>query len=269
MKNEVQEIDLLELFLKGFLFVKTNIKFLFIFALAGTILGISYYYFKPQRFTQEITGYSTTIEPEILKESFNKFSNSLYIDELQNQSEDESVVRSLQSITEVEIQDINAENAHLIKIIFTSAKELSGSIFSELIETNLSDNPYITRRIANKKANLESIISFIDTEIQNIQQRNNNNKTSGTILLNNEETPTSLYIQKKEYEEDLNNIQPFIIAGISKPQESGVSLLTLLFGGAFLGLFIALSINILKALNRITKNIEYKSPGLFLYNKTA
>ncbi len=251
MDKEVKEIDLLDLFVQSFIFIKTNFKTLLIFALAGAILGLAYYYFKPKKYSQEIIGYSTITEPQIIKESFLELISPAYRNNLKTKANNEIIASNIEAISKVEISDHN----DLIKILFTVKKPISGNALPDILNIHLSNNVYINKSFNLKRANLESIISFIDTEIKAKQSLLDiSDKFSGTILLGSEETPTSLFIKKQEYEEQLSFLEPFVITVIGELKNSGPSLIILAFVGAFLSTFVFISIKILQSLNKLTNS---------------
>lgn len=271
MNKEVQEIDLLDLFLKAFVFIKNNLVSILIFGAIGALLGATYSFLRPEKYSQEIVGFSTIIEPEVIKESLSELASPDYREDLSGKTNDETLIGNINSIKNIEISDLNNPEKKVLKLSISSTLPIVSEELRDIIDFNLAGNKYILTTIENKKNRIEEIIIFLEKEIKLKQEAlAAASNAKGTFLLNSEETPTSLYIKKKEYEEELSFLCPFVISKIGEPKPANrASLPLLLVLGGFFGCLSVIIFKAIKAIDSLSKELPEKRTNLFVYEKSA
>lgn len=157
-----------------------------------------------------------------------------------------------------------------MKIKFTCSKAVSEQNLSNITELCLSQNEYINKKVNDKIRSHKNVIHFIEKEIEYKQTKLNKVIQSGnTVFLGNDETATSLYKEKVNYEDELQYLEPQTITSISKPTDTSTSPVIITFTGLILGILLIVIIHTIKGLNSITGNSTPKDVNIFVYDKTA
>lgn len=271
MKKEVQEIDLLDLFLKTFVFIKKNIVSFLMFGAIGAMLGATYSFIRPEKFSIEIVGFSTVIDTEVIKETICEMASPEYKKNLSKKTNNEKFIRNISAISGIDISELQNSKKKILKLTFYSSQPFESETLQDIIGYNLSENHYISTIIENQKNKIKGIIIFLEKEIKLKQEALAvASDTKATILVNTNETPASLFIMKKEYEEELSFLSPFVVSKIGEPKvANSASLPFLLAFGGFLGCFLVVFFHAIKAINKLSKALPEKTSAPFVYEKSA
>lgn len=269
MSENVKEIDLLALFIRFYQFCKTKFKILFIAGIIGGGAGIAIYFFLPDNYKYEISGVTTEISADIIQKTINSsekfFSNPT--DSLLKELEvPNTLLKKVKSISaSVEGEETDQLNISLITNSPISKKDAELLIFSIL-----KRNSYIQDMLNIKKDQIEKIIGFLDDQIENYDQLPTKVLSEEGILIQGEETPTALFLKKKQYEFKLNYLQPVVINNfpvLPEPTKSPVLLFCII--GSMLLLIVVFIYFIGTKLNHMVINMNKQNLSVINYNKSA
>ncbi|OFX22966.1 MAG: hypothetical protein A2041_00410 [Bacteroidetes bacterium GWA2_31_9b] len=265
------EIDLLEFFLKIFLFIKKNFWVLFLSVFIGGTLGFSAKFFTQNHYKSSLVINTYTISENFIIEYINNL-NSIIKDENYNYLSEKM---KIDSSLLVSIKEIKAESAYDEKekkklgylTIFVNVN--NNQILEQLskgILNYINNEPYAKNEIEIYIENNKNLISKIDEEIKKIEVLQEMN-----IFQNQNNADVNIYNSQKSFQNELLElikekqnrekslkfavpfriIQDFTI--YQKPVSKTISYT--LIGGIIFG-FLALFFLIIKNLNNQIKNLE-------------
>jgi hypothetical protein len=270
MGDNVKEIDLLVLFLRFFQFCKYRFWYIFIAGFLGGILGITVYFLYPQTYLYTISAESTEIPVDIIEKTINT-SSKLFTKKIDSLSFSglnipNRITGRIKSLT---AQKDNTEPQKIeIKLITTSpvSKKDVGTLLSDI----LNNNSYIKERIELRKSEYEKIISFIDGQIAaNTVLPDKIAKDQG-ILVQGSETPTSLFLKRKQYEYSLNYLEPLVIDNFPMlPENPAPSIRIFSLVGGMLLIMVVLAYFAFLKLNSIANRVDSRNLEVINYGKSA
>lgn len=269
MSENVKEIDLLALFIRFFQFCKNKFKILFIAGIIGGGAGIAIYFFLPNNYKYEISGVTTEIPADIIQKTINsskKFFSNPTDSLLKELAVPDVLLNNVKNISaSIEDEESNQLNISLITYKSISKKDAELIIFSIL-----KRNSYIQDMLNIKKDQIEKIIGFLDEQIENYYQLPTKVLSEEGILIQGEETPTALFLKKKQYEFKLNYLQSVVINNfpvLPDPTKSSVLLFCVI--GSMLLLIVVLIYFIGAKLNHMVINMNKQNLSVINYNKSA
>jgi hypothetical protein len=173
------------------------------------------------------------------------------------------------SIQDIKMVDFEGTNKEMLKLTFTTQKPLNSNELSKLVVYIVKSNSYVKEQLELKRSHYEGIIAFFNQQIDAYQQKQA--EFDGDVFINNNETPSSLFIKKKNYEESLANMDAFVIK-----QASSVSVLTkppiyfYVLSGSALAAFLVTLFSVVKKINKISIKSEARNfPGELIFGKSA
>ncbi len=267
MKENTNEIDLIDLFMKGYVFIKNRIKVISFFVFAGAIGGLVYFQIQSEKYEETLIGYSPIISNKILEESVKDLAKPGHKEHIYASPADSSIKQTVKCIKKIESSSIG-ENTNMLKLTFTTSKPTSKEELTKLINNTLLTNEHTLAKLDLKKQRLLSIIDFLDSQIK--VKSESEEKGENGIYINNSETPTTLYKEKKLLEEELAFLQPIVITkayDIVKPAKT--PLVTCLIAGGFLSFIVICAYFILKSINHYSQKHFHNKSKLIVYDKTA
>jgi len=270
MGENVKEIDLLVLFLRFFHFCKYRFWYIFITGFLGGILGITVYFLYPKTYLYTISAESTEIPVDVIEKTINTTSklftqkiDSLSFSELNISDE---ITGRIKSLTAKRDND----NPQKIGIRLITASPVSKKEVETLLSDILDNNSFIRKRIELKKSQYEKIISFIDGQIAANSVLPDKIAKEQGILVQGEETPTSLFLKRKQYEYSLNYLVPLVIDNFPVlPENPAPSIIVFALVGGIILLIVIFSYFAFLKLNSLAESIDSHSFNIINYSKTA
>jgi hypothetical protein len=270
MNDEIQEIDLLALFIRLFKFIKKQFFLLLGIAAIGAAAGAAMYILTPEKHQYKLIGYSPIGENKVINTAISDLSYMINGNELPALSKKLDIpVETLQNVTSIE-SVIDEDNNNRLSITITVSTPIDKEQVSALLTNYIASNDYLAQKLNIKKSQIKNTINFIDKQIDTY--KNEHIAQEGTSLyVNNSETPTSLFIKKNSYEEQLAFLSPFVITHFpEKPTNPQSSILIYFLGGGFLGIIILIMAFSLKKINLLAdKMATPKLSKLGSFSKTA
>lgn len=272
MKEEVKEIDLVELFIKFLHFIRVNFKLLVLIGIAGIILGLVYYFTRPTRYEYKVYGTVSDISPEVFIKSIDDFNSYLKHNDVNNVTNQYSLnqdkVNPIKNI-EASLADEETNNVQLTIIC---NKKLSEQETDSLVSGILLNNTFVVEQLNYRKQELQKTIAFIDKQIENysVIHSSQGNSTGNGILFSAEETPTTLYLRRNSLEYQLKYLEPFIIKNYPKqPKNPTGPIYFYGLAGFFILQLLFMLMMAIRQVNKLAIEYENKNLQIIKYNKTA
>ncbi len=270
MGENVKEIDLLVLFLRFFQFCKYRFWYIFIAGFLGAVLGITACFLYPKTYLYTISAESSEIPDDVIVKTINTTSK-LFTRKVDSLSFPELIISDeiTGRIKKLTAQKDNAELKKVeIKLITTlpvQKKEVE-TLLSDILNTN----PYIRERIDLKKSEYEKIISFIDGQITANSVFPDKIAKGQGILIQGDETPTSLFLKRKQYEYNLNYLVPLVIVNFPVlPESPAPSIIIFALVGGVLLIMVVLAYFAFLKLNSIANSVGSRNLDVINYGKSA
>lgn len=267
--DEVKEIDLIELFLSLFLFIKKNLIILLLAFLLGGSIGFAYFKIKKETYSYSITINSMNLPKEIVFEEIGLFNeillNSNGDSVFAEMNMPSSIIKKLKSVT----TNSTEENSTRIAINIVAYGEVSEQEFTDVLKKYLLNNKYIQELMIQKKGELEETIAFIDNQLNNLQDKIEPNK-AGTEYIFTDETPTDLFLKKNNYSKQLKFLAPFVVENYPLlPKLSGNGPIAITIIGGFISILLVVLFFVFRYINSISNKIETISLSKNSYSKSA
>ncbi len=269
MDQNVREIDLLALFIRIFQFCKDHFIILFFTGVIGGALGIAVCLLYPKSYRYEISGLATEIPADVITKTLNTSGRLLSgnIDSLNKQETvSKGFLSKIKSISAVE----DSKNSQQVIIKLVTNQPVAKDTAEQFIASLLNNNSFIIERLDFKKKQIEKIIGFIDKQIDNYNGAAGRILEDQGIVIQGEETPTALFLKRKQYEYQLNYLMPLVINNFPLIPESTVpSIYIFIISGSIITLLLVLVYFLFNKLNCMAKNLEKQNLNVVSYNKTA
>lgn len=235
------EIDLIELFIKLVVFVKSKFKAIVIALLIGGVLGSIYYFVQPSKIEYTIFGYTPMFETGIIVNCIDNFNSDIKIQEKYTNSKLFAKVKS------IEAQSSDDKN---IEILVSSKSEVNIDTLSSVIKEYMLNNAFINKKIGLNRKQLQNSIEILDKKIEKVS--NSQHETVGT----NESSIAYLLSEKNKHENDLAFLEPFIITNTSKTNSVEFGLLIYALLGSVASIFLLLAYYMVKKINSMAENAK-------------
>ena len=265
------EIDLIEVFFKTYIFFKRKFWILFIATIIGAGLGYSTKYYAKPHYESSMIIESYTISTELLVEYIKKFQGLLKdknYDFLQKETG--LSIEELISIKEITTDiPFNEKEKEEFGYVIVGVRCVNNTVLNKLsqgILNFLGEEPYIIDEIDNFKIKNTAIIDHISKEIKNLQP--DNLKSSGNYkeknkinVFNNKESYYNelvfLLEQKYQREKELKFAKPFrVIEDFIFYLRPIKKTTTYSMVGGLIFWFITLMFLLIRRLNKKLKNIN-------------
>ncbi len=197
------EIDLIELFLKFYIFIKKNFWFLFISGIIGGCLGYSTKFITKEYYESSMLVESYTLSNDLIIEYINGFQNILLdenyqylntktgLEEIESEAINEIIAKKL-------YDEINEENLKYIKV---SVKSNSNLLFENLSTGLLKyfiSQKYVMNEIELFVEQNNTLISKIDDEIKQLEKLQQK-----TITQTPSKGDVNIYNDQKSFQSEL------------------------------------------------------------------
>lgn len=262
------EIDLIEVFLKMYIFFKKNFWVLFISVIIGAGLGYSIKFLSEKHYESSMLINSDTVSEDLLIEYINNIQTIIEDGNFQYLSDkmeiDSLYLINLKGISVEEVYDEKEKKSK--EYLSVTANVIDNQLLASLstgILKFLEKEPYIQNEIEIFNENNLSIISKIDEELEKLEilQDNNLNQSRGKGDVNIYNSQNSfqdellkLLKEKQSKEKMLKFATPFRVIQdftIYQKPETNTKTYTLI-GGLLFG-FLALTLLIIRNINKSIK----------------
>ncbi len=265
------EIEISKLILKTITLIKQNFVSLVLFLVGGVVAGLLFYTTKTPVYESSMlvsTGIVKTSIATSLVENFQdliKEQNTKVISEKLNLGQAASTLKMIEA-EEVEGK-VDGGKTDIIKVIVrTTETSILPNLEHALIHS-LEQNPYVQKRVALKKDNVEKEIAFLTKELNEISKLKTNiarigeNTGIGGTSFDLEDIyrqSMELFERKSQLTHELKTIENFqVIQGFTAFQKPISPKLSLsLAGGVVAGLILALLFIFFKELGKHLKTLE-------------
>ena len=264
------EIDLIELFLKIFNFIKNKIKVILIVIFVGAIMATISYYVYPNFLTYKITGYSPYIENNVVCNRINEISSELknnnLVDFCESNNLDIKTFENIKSITPNILKDSPESN---IEISIITKMPLDIKDVSKELENYITRDTYISNKISFRESQLKSTISFISKQIDIAENKNDINYNELKFIIQ-EESTTSLFFKKNKGENELAFLEPLIVTNISTiPKVNKSGIFVFIIFGSLIAVVLLFVYFFFKKINKLTIKEQIRKPETSFYRKSA
>lgn len=285
-----EEIDLIEVFINIYVFLKKNFWFLFTALLLGAVLGYSTKFLKKEYYESTMLIESKILDENIVNEYINNIQSikeddnfSLLSQKMDVEPEElRNLIKIESSIYDKEEDKDKDENEHEVEgnvkdgieeeienklaYIIVVATANNNTVFNKLangISNFINDEEYVHDEIKSFKRDAQSLIHKIEQEIHKIEQIQarliNPQHKNGEIKIYYQEKSLqeellSLTKEKYELEKAIEYASPYrVIKNFTVYQKPKSNSTTYTVQGALLLFFIALLILMIKKLNQWLK----------------
>lgn len=267
MGTEVKEIDLLELFVKVYLFLKEHIKAFILIGILGGIVGLSFGFIKPAKYKYQLVCYSPIMSTSLLEEIVGELKEKDFLHDIIGSLPDSLLEKRKMSFS-VELGAIEKDDKYL-SITFVCKKPFSPAITEFIVKQAVLKNDYAKEMLADEHNKLQNIIAFLDQEI--VRQKNITDANEAQVVVNSEESVADLFIKKEDYSQKLQLLRPVVFAkSTNKVLTEEPSAPIGAVGGAFTGCLVLLLFFGFKFLNGLAKDAASPNKkNVVLMDKTA
>lgn len=279
-ENKPDEIDLLELLLKGINIVRSNFWLIVSFFLLGTALGLVHYFISRKSFENKMmitSNILTNSYSKILIDNINKqlgrTNTKLIVDQL-NISE-----KTAEQIGHIKIENVTeAEELKESERFIISVEVFDENILPELQQGliyYIENNEFVKIRVEQNKSYLKQMISKLDQEIKDMEEfklrifkGNFFQRTDGNIMFD----PTAVNSKIIELTKEKLNLQNSlglansvqVIEGFTKFESPVQPKLSVsLASGSMLGLFLVAMLIFFKSIRqllRLADGVRHTTP---------
>lgn len=264
------EIDLFELFLKFITLIRNKIKIILLAILIGGVIGSITFYIYPDVFLYEISGFSPIIDNQVISKSISEFSSELKNKNLYEFCESNNLdIKTFEKVKSINTNILKNDPESNIEISVLTKTPININDVSIELENYISKNKYISKKISLRENQLKSTISFLNKQINKIENKDSNNYNELEII-SKEESAASLYIDKNKYEEELAFLKPIIITSASSnPKISKPGLIVYIICGSFIATLLIFIYFFFQKVNKIIKKEQAKNSSVSFYRETA
>ena len=269
MSENIKEIDLIALVIHFFQFCKEKFIVLLIAGIIGGVAGATVYCLLPVYYKYEISAVATEIPAEAIQKTINSsdmFFKSRAESLFKELEMPEVLLKKIKSIS----ASVESDNSQQLNISLVVSENISEENAELLLFSILNRNDYIHDMLKIKQDQAEKIIGFLDNQIENYDKLPAQFLSEDGILIQGEETPTDLFLKRKEYEYKLNYLQPLVIDNFPVLPESTKSSVVL-FGviGWFILTGLLFVYYVVIKINKMVINLEKENLSIINYSKTA
>ena len=265
------EIDLIEVFFRIYIFLKKKFWVLFIATIVGAGLGYSTKFYAKPHFESSMIIKSYTISSNLLCEYIDKFQSLLFDGNYKLLQEETGIsIEDLKSIEQITTEiPYDEKEKEELGYVFVLVKCSNNSILNKLsggIQSYLDKEPFIIKEIESFKEKNTSIISHVTDEITNLTLKNgktysgSNEKNKINIYNGTESFYNELIFlleEKYQREKELNYASAFrVIEDFIVYQRPVKKTTTYVIAGGFLFWFITLMFLLIRRMNKKIKNFK-------------
>ena len=261
-KDELNNIDFVEIFIKTKKFFNSYYKLIATVTLIGVITSVSNYYISDNYYNTEfVITDGSKVEGKIIKDIINH-SEEGYIsnDNLKlNEDEINTAKQDFLNIKKIFVNTAMQNGLHFKLTIYDNEADLK-SLKNSIISL-LSNNIYLTEYSRTKKNQLELELKSTKQEIQLIDSLQKIMLlNSGTLTINSTDFSKNLIDLKNhqlKLKEKLNELGNYsTIRDIYKPDKPIRTLSSAVLFGLILGFFLSIVLGVLHQLNQLSKQRE-------------
>ncbi len=268
-KQANNEIDLLELTVKLYLFIKRKLKFLLFFLIAGIIIGIVKHYISRPFYETYLVANSNIISNNRIVDIINTLQPFIGEKNIDSSSGKlKTSINILKQIKNIEATIIEKEENELFELncykidLQIYDNSMIDSIRYAIINL-INSNNYIKKKTTLKRENILKLISKINEEIKGLDSLEQSllSESKNFIIIDGQNEIVNLLEKKHKLEEEfqlteaINIIEDFTV--LSTPANKSISVHILIYGLIFLviGFFVAIFIEVKKKVGVYVKKV--------------
>lgn len=265
------EIEISKLILKTITLIKRNFIFLVLFLVGGIVAGAVFYNTKTPVYQSSMLISTGIVKSSIATSLVENFQELIEEQNVKVISEKLNLGQTASKLKMIEVEEVEGKmdegKTDIIKVIVRTTEP---SILLNLEQTlihDLEQNPYVRKRVAIKKGNLEKEIAFLTKELDEVSRLKANisrigereNTTSASFDLEDiYRQSLQLFERRLTLIHDLETIENFqVIQGFTAFQKPISPKLSLsLVGGFVAGLILAFLFIFFKEFGKHLKTLE-------------